>query len=124
MVDMQKYAYIAGTLGFTAFGQLMIKARALTYAGAQGPRGQTAYLTAMFTDVGVWSGLAAAVVASVCWTLAMQRTPLSLAYPFMALSFLLVPALSVVLLGETVTLWQVIGLMLIVAGVVLNGAAQ
>lgn len=121
---MQRYIFISGTLVFTVFGQLMIKARAQAFAGVYEPRGKMAYLTAMFADPWVWAGFAAAVAASVCWILAVQTAPLSLAYPFMALSFLLVPALSVFFFGETVSAWQSVGLMLIVAGVVVNGVAH
>jgi drug/metabolite transporter (DMT)-like permease len=121
---MQKYIFIAATLAFTAFGQLVIKARAVAFAAGHGPVGKIAYLTAMFTDPAIWSGFAAAAAASVCWMLAVQRAPVSLCYPFMALTFLLVPALSVVLFGEFMSAAQMLGLLLIAAGVVVNGLAH
>jgi drug/metabolite transporter (DMT)-like permease len=120
----QKYLFIAATVGFTAFGQLIIKARALAFTTAHGPRGKLVYLAAMFVDPGIWVGLGAAGAASVCWVLAVQRLPLSFAYPFMALTFLLVPSLSAVLFREAISPWQAVGLVAIVAGVVLNSASQ
>jgi len=68
-------------------------------------------------DVGVIAGLAAAVLASVFWMLAIQQTPVSIAYPFMALSFVTVPLLAVLVLGETVSTGQWAGMVLIVLGV-------
>ncbi len=122
---MQTYLFIFGTLGLTVFGQLMIKWRALAHTGAPPigtgrSAGSLGYLVAMFTDAGVWCGLVGAVIASVCWTLAVRQAPLSLAYPFMALSFVLVPAAAAALFGETISLGQVLGLALVVGGVVLN----
>jgi drug/metabolite transporter (DMT)-like permease len=121
---MQPYAFIAGTLALTTFCQLMIKARALVHAGSDGRHGKFRYLVAMFTDVGTWSAVAAAMAASVCWTLAVQHAPLSFVYPFMALSFLLVPLLSAVLFKETITAPQGVGLALITVGVIVNGIAS
>jgi drug/metabolite transporter (DMT)-like permease len=118
---MQKYVFISATVAFTAFGQVIIKARALAFAGASRPHSRVDYLAAMSSDPGIWSGLAAAGIASVCWVLAVQRAPVSLCYPFMALTFLLVPVLSIVAFGEMVSAWQAAGLLLIVAGVAVNG---
>jgi drug/metabolite transporter (DMT)-like permease len=53
----------------------------------------------MFTDVGVLSALGAAVVAATCWMLAIARLDVGYAYPFITLSFLLVPVGSTLLFG-------------------------
>ena len=70
----------------TVYGQLVIKARAIAHA-AEASSGKLPYLVAMFTDVGVLSGLTAAVAASACWMLAIDRLDVAYAYPFMALCF-------------------------------------
>jgi drug/metabolite transporter (DMT)-like permease len=82
------------------------------------------YLVAMFTDPFVLSGMAAAVVAAMSWTLAIQRTDIGYAYPFMALSFVLVPLAAAVLFKEHVSVWQSLGLGMIVAGVAINALAR
>ncbi|MGY3494957.1 EamA family transporter [Bradyrhizobium sp. USDA 4502] len=46
----------------------------------------------------------------------LQNVPLSSAYPFMALSFILVPLAAVLFLGETVGLNYVVGMALVIAG--------
>lgn len=121
---MQIYILIAGTLALTTYCQLMIKGRAQAHMRSDVRRSRFDYLVAMFTDVGTWSAIAAAVVAAVCWTLAVQQAPLTLIYPFMSLSFLFVPLLSAVLFEEPFTLGQGVGLALIVAGVTLVGIAH
>lgn len=118
---MEKYLYIAATLILTAYGQLVVKARSLAIA-AKGMSSRMDYLFAMFTDLSVISGLVAAVAASACWTLAIQRTSLSVAYPFMALTFVMVPIGSVLLFGERLSMLQVVGLVTIVIGVTVSAA--
>jgi drug/metabolite transporter (DMT)-like permease len=121
---MQVFILVAGTLALTTYCQLMIKGRALAHMRADVRRSKLQYLLAMFTDIGTWSAFAAAVVAAACWTLAVRQAPLTLVYPFMSLSFLLVPLLSAVLFKEPVTLRQGVGLALIVVGVAVVGIAH
>lgn len=61
-------------------------------------------------------------VGTVVWVYVLKSVPLTVAYPFMALTFCAVPLLAWGLLGETLSLRYVIGAGLIVAGlVVVNG---
>jgi drug/metabolite transporter (DMT)-like permease len=60
----------------------------------------------MFTDVLVLSGFASAVFAAACWILALERTDIEFAYPFMALSFVLVPLAAGFFFEEPVSLGQ------------------
>jgi hypothetical protein len=84
------YFYLAATIGLTVYGQLIIKARSMAHAMRSVSGSKLSYIVGMFTDLGVLSGLAAAVFAGVFWMLAIEKTRLSYAYPFMALSFVLV----------------------------------
>ena len=108
------------TLGLTVYGQLIIKARALVHHGIGGRE----FLLAMFLDPWVISGLAAAVVASASWMLAVRDAYVSVIYPLMALSFVLVPLLAALLFGEPLRTAQVLGWGLIVAGLSLSGLVQ
>lgn len=121
---MEKYLFIAGTLLLTAAGQLVIRWRAETHAAARGSLGPFEYLLTMFLDPFVIAALAGAVAASMFWMLAVQRMPISVAYPFMALSFILVPWSASLLLGETVTIGQYAGIGLVMAGVAVNALAH
>jgi multidrug transporter EmrE-like cation transporter len=111
--------FLLATLLLTVYGQLVVKARALLHAGAPSP-----YLLLMFTDIWVLSGLGAAVAAGCFWMLAVRQSDLGYAYPFMALSFALVPIGASVLFGERLPLIQLAGLALIVAGVTLSALAR
>ncbi|MDG4650204.1 EamA family transporter [Roseibacterium sp. SDUM158017] len=60
--------------------------------------------------------------ATILWVYVLRHMPLSQAYPFMALSFVLVPLASLVVFGETLGLRYWIGAGLIVAGMVVINA--
>jgi drug/metabolite transporter (DMT)-like permease len=121
---MDRYFFIAGTLGLTVYTQLMVKSRALAKASLVAERGKLYYLVLMFTDPLVLSALVGAVLASALWILALQRTEVSLAYPFMALSFVLVPSAAAFLFKEPISPIQALGLVLVVAGVAVNSFAR
>jgi multidrug transporter EmrE-like cation transporter len=120
---MEKYLYIGATLGLTVFSQLVVKGRAGVHSPAN-EAGKLGYLVAMYTDPAVLAAMAAALLASVSWALAIEKTPLSFAYPFVALNFVLLPILGAVLFAEPLTAFRVIGISLIFAGVVVNGLSS
>lgn len=63
-------------------------------------------------------------VTTLGWVWVLRHAPLSLAYPFMGLAFLLVPLLGQVLLDEAVSMQTLIGGVLILAGVTLAARSQ
>lgn len=63
-------------------------------------------------------GLSAYVLSACTWIFALSRVPLSLAYPFLGLSYAAVALVAVLFLGERLTLAQWVGLALVVVGVV------
>jgi len=111
---MITYFYVFLTIALTVYGQIVIKARATIHsASAEG----VGFLSAMFLDPWVLSGLAAALTASATWMMAVRGAELSVVYPIMALTFIAVPVLAVVIFGERLSGLQMAGLFLIVIGV-------
>jgi len=53
------------------------------------------------------------------WIAALSKAPVSTAYPMLSLGYVVVTAVSVLWLGETLSLPKVLGIALICAGVVL-----
>jgi multidrug transporter EmrE-like cation transporter len=115
---------VFAVLALTVYGQLVMKARALAHAGPAGQSGKLHYLASMLSDVAVLTCLGAAALAAILWMLAIERLEVSFAYPFMALSFVLVPLGSMVVFGERVPPMQFVGLGLIVVGVVVSTLAR
>jgi multidrug transporter EmrE-like cation transporter len=112
-------------LVFTVYGQLMMKSRALAHATDFDAQGKLLhYLLQMFMDVGVLSAIGAAFLAGVCWMLAIALLDVGFAYPFMALSFVLVPIGSKLLFGEVLPAMQLLALALIIAGVTLSALSR
>jgi drug/metabolite transporter (DMT)-like permease len=116
---MDKYVFIGATLALTIYAQITMKWRALVLAPSV-PARKIDYLIMMYTDPWVLSVFVCALAASVSWSLAIERTPLTLAYPFMALTFALVPLASFLLLRESLSPMQVLGAGLIVVGIALS----
>lgn len=113
------YLYIVLTIGFTVYGQLILKWRIERFGALPEDNFEKLrFLIGLLFDPAIFSGFAAAFVASLAWMAAMTKFDLSHAYPFMSLNFVVVLLLSAWLLGEPVTPQKLIGIGLIVLGTV------
>lgn len=121
---MDRVFWIVATLGLGLYGQLVTKWRAELHAGTANGGGRFGYVLAMLADPWVLSGLAGAFLASIAYMLALEKLPLSYAYPLMALSFVIVPVAAVMVFGGRIPLLQAVGLCLIVLGVSLSAMAK
>ena len=115
------YLYIAGTILFTIYGQIILKLRIkhLNWVMIEGSLFEKVkcYFGLLF-DPFVFSGFVSAFIASVFWTLAMSKIELTTAYPFTSLSPAIVFILGVFILNETLTIGKVVGLILIILGII------
>jgi drug/metabolite transporter (DMT)-like permease len=66
----------------------------------------------------MWAALALYAGATLLWVHILTSVPLSRAYPFAALAFVLVPAAGYLLFGEPVNAKYVLGTVLIILGVI------
>jgi drug/metabolite transporter (DMT)-like permease len=111
--------FIATTIVFTVVGQLLVKRGMLEVGAVPSQSGDVvAFLIRAFTNPMVILGLASAVVAAVSWTAAVSRSPLSFAYPFMALAIVLVLALSGLLFSESVAPGRWLGVGIVCLGLI------
>jgi len=74
---------------------------------------------AAITTTAVWAGLAIFGLSAVVWLAVLARTSLSFAYPFAALTYVLIVLFDKLALHETVPALRWSGVGLIVAGIVL-----
>lgn len=95
-----------------ATGQVLFKYSATRYAALSSP-------LLIFIKWPFLLALAVYAVTTVGWVLVLRTTALSRAYPFMALSFVLVPLLSWLFFKEQLSLRYVLGIAAIVLGIVL-----
>ena len=69
----------------------------------------------------IWTGIVLWAVESIAWVLVLQKSPLSMAYPVMTLTYATVPLAGVALLREKMSRRKMAGAGLIFAGVLLVG---
>lgn len=71
----------------------------------------------------IWLGVLIWVVHSIAWVQVLQKSPLTLAYPVMTLTYATVPLAGFLLLRERMGRRQMFGVALIFAGVLLVGVS-
>ena len=75
------------------------------------------FLASLLMSPWFWAALAVYGGATLVWVFALSRVPLTGAMPFVALTFVVVPAIGAVFLGERLNLMYWLGVGLIIAGV-------
>ncbi len=115
------YFYLSCTLLLTVYGQVVIKWQ-VANAGVfpDTPQGKALFLGKLLLNPWIISALVAAFGAALTWMAALTRLDLSHAYPFLSLTFVLVPVLSVMLFHEPATMPKVVGILLVCAGVIVG----
>lgn len=119
---MNPYFYIAGTLFFTVYGQIILKWR-LSNLKVNLPEEifqKVIYLFKLVFDPFIFSGFVAAFVASLFWIGAMTKFEITTAYPFMSLAPAIVFCIGILFLGEAFTIGKLIGLLLVVLGAIIT----
>jgi undecaprenyl phosphate-alpha-L-ara4N flippase subunit ArnE len=81
-------------------------------------------VVAAATSPMVLGGLAVFAVSAIAWLAVLARVPLSIAYPFNALSYLIILTASVVLLHERANLLTWGGSLLVVSGLIIVVLSQ
>lgn len=113
-------ALILATVTASACAQLTLKlgmsSPAVTEAGRQGAK---AMILAVAMTPMVWVGLMIYGLSVVVWLWILSKVDLSLAYPFVGVSFIMVMLFGVFLLNEHVTPLRMMGTVLIAVGCVL-----
>lgn len=121
MNKFTSHAYIAGTILFTLYGQLVIKWK-MSQVGNL-PFSFIEKMTFLFKQlINPWviTGFMSAFVASLCWMAAMTKFDLSYAYPFIGLSFILIIIFSALLFNEPLTVYKLVGLIFVVSGIIIG----
>ena len=111
------YFYIVFTILLTVFGQLAIKWQ-VSQAGPLplATQDKLSFLLDLLINPWIIAAFAAAFLASISWMGAMTKFPLSHAYPFMSMNFVIVLLLSAWLFNEPVSMTKIVGIALICIG--------
>src|SRR5690606_36488631 len=110
---------MAASIGSTSFGQVLLKTGMMQpmVQAALGERSGLLLAQAFMGEVRLLAGLFLYGAAAITWMFVLARIELSLAYPFIGLSFILVLLLSWVALGERPDPVGLAGTLLIALGV-------
>jgi multidrug transporter EmrE-like cation transporter len=112
---------IAVTVGFTSLAQLILKWQLRTPPPLeQGAAAVLRWGLALLLNPWIIAVFGGAFLASLSWFFVVSRMPLSVAYPFVALTFPLVCIGSAILFGDPINPPMLIGLGLVVAGLVVT----
>jgi len=103
-------AYAAGMSG----GQLLFKSAALRYGAAGGDTSER--LLGLLHNVYFLVAVLLYAGLSVLWVWLLSFTPLSRAYPFVALAFALTPFLGALVFQEAVSARLIIGVLFVLCG--------
>jgi multidrug transporter EmrE-like cation transporter len=108
---------IAITIALTVYGQLVVKWQVIDAGNIPSTWGDRfSFLGRLLINPWVISCFAAGGLAALFYISALTRFDLSVAYPFMSLSFVAVLILSSVFFGEAITPLKTVGIGLIIAG--------
>jgi multidrug transporter EmrE-like cation transporter len=101
-----------------AAGQVMLK-HGMQIASARATHEGGSLALRAATSPWVLLGLAVFGVSAVTWLAALSRVPLSVAYPFNALGYLVILTASIVVLHERASVMTWIGTLLVVSGLLI-----
>lgn len=122
-LDLATVATLLLAVSLSTAGQLLLKA-GMTEIGeitSVGPGQLLGLVGSVLTTWKALLGLASFAVSSLFWLVALSRIPLSTAYPFVALSYVIILGFSTLVLHERPPLLTWGGAGLIVTGIVLIG---
>ena len=108
-------------VGLNAAAQLLLKvaARPLGHFSVFNAETLSGTIVILFKSLPFWAGMFCYGASLCVWIAALAKAPVSTAYPMLSLGYVVVAAISVAWLGETMTVAKLLGIALICAGVVL-----
>jgi drug/metabolite transporter (DMT)-like permease len=98
-------------------GQVLFKLAAIRYGGADGTAAER--IVGLLHNLFFVSALILYAALAVLWVWLLSFTPLSRAYPFVALAFGLTPLLGALLFGEVMPVRLTFGIVLVLCGLCL-----
>lgn len=111
-MSLPVWAWLVASALLAAGGQLLFRV---------GAAGRHALLE--FVNPAVVGGLALYGLSTALWIFALSRTKLTTVYPFTALTFVLVYAGAILMLGEKPTRVEIVGVLLVMSGLALLAKA-
>jgi len=112
------------TLALLSFCVLADIGRELNFKAASLRADRADYLASLLTRPALWMGLLLWAVEVVAWLLVLERAPLAIAFPVMALTYAGTPLAAGLVLRETLTRGQKAGAALVALGVLVVSLSE
>lgn len=112
------WVMVGGALFFTTAAQVFFKLAGLNTIE------QTGFTDAWILNLWLWAAFAAYTVSVAFWLFALRYLPLSLAYPWTAMVYVLVPLISWILFNDVLSLRYLLGMTCIVGGIFITNSGM
>jgi len=76
------------------------------------------FLRCPFSSAYLWLGIACAALTFIIWSTILSKIDLSVAVPVASFSYILVPLVSIIFLGEQISLLRWLGISCIIIGII------
>lgn len=110
------YVYLALFSLLLSMGQILFKKAAIVSNLTPGLAG--------FVNPWLMGAVCLYGLTTILWVWILKTVPLSIAYPFSALGFVLVPLAATYFFGETISIKYIVGGCMIVAGILIIGGTS
>jgi drug/metabolite transporter (DMT)-like permease len=118
LITGRTLALLLTSIVLGAGGQLLFKhAARILHAVSQ--IGIWRWLLELFTTGSVLAAFGCFAISAILWIIALRDTPLTVAYPMVALSYIIIFAGSYFLFAEPITWGKIVGAVLIIAGIII-----
>ena len=119
------HIYLFGALAAGIASQFLIKSRVSLLEAKSAGTGPFDFILLGLLDFGVWLAMALSFGAGLAWMLTLRHLDISYAYPWTAVSYIVVTVGGALFFHESISATQVLGLALICTGIVVSalGAA-
>lgn len=120
-MSLMTWVLILTGVGLNAAAQLLLKVatKPLSHFSVFNADILSSSITVLFRSVPFWAGMICYAASLCVWVAALAKAPVSTAYPMLSLGYVVVAAVSVAWLGESLTPAKMLGIALICTGVVL-----
>nr|ALS91679.1 small Multidrug Resistance protein [uncultured bacterium] len=111
-------ATILGTVCLSAVAQVALKIGTRSLSSSAG-KGLPAVILSVASSPFIWLGLGIYGASVLAWLWVLSKTDVSVAYPFVGISFVLTAVMGAVLLHENVSPLRIAGTALVIFGCIL-----
>jgi len=120
-MSFMTWGLILTGVGLNAAAQLLLKVatRPLAHFSEFNADTLGGAVVILFKSAPFWAGMVCYATSVCVWLAALSKAPVSTAYPMLSLGYVVVAAVSVMWLGESMGPAKVLGIALICAGVIL-----